>query len=158
MFSLQYSPISPCWPNSNDQLPRTCSSASPGRSPKRRRVEDGKTPHTYIKGMLCIFSLFLPFYSRRSTGLPCLYPQDLEPAMARAFEPFIKYITYLAKGNLDGYFNSIRPEDLVNDLEVELPSLPMLLLHDLGESKNEERIKHLFIPDTVFVLSRHFKW
>jgi len=76
--------------------------------------------------------------------------------MARAFEPFTKYITYLAKGNLDGYFNSTRPEDLVNDLEVGLPSRPMLLLHDLGESKNEERINHLFIPDTVFVPFRIF--
>ena len=42
--------------------------------------------------------------------------------MVSALEPFNQYITYLAEGKLDGYFDSIRPEDLVTDLEVELPS------------------------------------
>lgn len=69
--------------------------------------------------------------------------------MATALEPFNQYITYLAKGKLDGYFDSIRLEDLVTDLEVELPSQPMLLLHDLG--KDEESIKRLFCGDIVFV-------
>ena len=74
--------------------------------------------------------------------------------MARAFEPFTEYITYLGKGKFDGYFNSARPEDsvdLVTDLDVKLPSLPMPLLHNLGKSKNDERIEQLFIRDTVFV-------
>ena len=71
--------------------------------------------------------------------------------MARAFEPFTEYITYLAEGKFDGYFNSAQPEDLVTDLDLKLSFQPMLLLHDLGKSKNEERIKQLFIPDTVFV-------
>lgn len=72
--------------------------------------------------------------------------------MVSALEPFNQYITYLAEGKLDGYFDSIRPEDLVTDLEVELPSWPTLLLHDLGKSMNDERIKRLFVARTVFVL------
>jgi len=69
--------------------------------------------------------------------------------MATALEPFNQYITYMTMGKLDGYFDSIRPEDLVTDLEVELPSQPMFLLHDLG--KDEESIKRLFCRDIVFV-------
>jgi hypothetical protein len=72
-------------------------------------------------------------------------------AMAAAFKPFIQYITYLAQGKLDGYLNSTRPEDLVTDLEVILPSRPMLLLHDLGTYLDKERIQSLFAPDTVSV-------
>ena len=73
--------------------------------------------------------------------------------MTCAFEPFTKYISYLANGKLDGYFDSIKPEDLVTDLEVQLPSHPMLLLHHLGNYPDDERIQHLFRRDrdTVFV-------
>lgn len=70
--------------------------------------------------------------------------------MLTALKPF-KYMTYLVEGKLDVYFNSIRPEDLVTGLEVELPTRPMLLLHDLGRHSNREQVKRLFIPDTVFV-------
>jgi hypothetical protein len=72
--------------------------------------------------------------------------------MLTALEPFTQYITYLAEGKLDGYFNSIRPEDLVTDLRVKLPMQPMLLLHDLGKYTNREKIEHLFVCDTVFVV------
>ena len=73
--------------------------------------------------------------------------------MLAAFEPFTKYITYLAEGKLDGYFDlSIQPEKLIIDLKVELPTQPMLLLHGLGENTNMEAINNLFIPDTVFVV------
>jgi hypothetical protein len=71
--------------------------------------------------------------------------------MLTALKPFAVYITYLAEGKLDGYFSSIRPEDLVTDLQVNLPSWPMLLLHDLGTYQDKERIQNLFVPDTVFV-------
>jgi hypothetical protein len=57
----------------------------------------------------------------------------------------------LAEGKLDGYFNSIQPEDLVTNLKVVLPTRPMLLLHDLGEHSNRKQIDGLFVPDTVFV-------
>ena len=55
--------------------------------------------------------------------------------MLTAFQPF-----YLAEGKLDGYFDSIRPEDLVTDLEVQLPTRPMFLLHDLGRYSDKEQI------------------
>jgi len=71
--------------------------------------------------------------------------------MAAALEPFTKYITYLAEGKLDGYFNSVRPEDLVTDLGVMLPTRPVLLLHDLGKYSDKEKMKKLFVSDTVFV-------
>jgi hypothetical protein len=73
------------------------------------------------------------------------------PAMAKAFERFTEYITYLAEGKLDGYINSTRPEDLVTDLKkIKLPSRPMLLLHDLGTDQGKERIQGLFADDTMF--------
>jgi len=77
--------------------------------------------------------------------------------MTRAFEPFAKYISYLANGKLDGYFDSIKPEDLVTDLKVQLPSQPMLL-HHLGNQPDDERIKRLFRRDldTVFVFFASF--
>ena len=79
--------------------------------------------------------------------------------MLAALEPFTQYITYLAKGKLDEYFNSIRPEDLVTDLKVELATQPMLLLHDLGKYTNRETIERLFVCDTVRVsfFSRRFR-
>ena len=73
--------------------------------------------------------------------------------MLTALKPFTQYMTYLAEGKLDGYFNSTRPEDLVTDLKVALPTRPMLLLHDLGRYSNGEQIDGLFVPDTVFVSS-----
>jgi len=73
--------------------------------------------------------------------------------MLTALKPFTQYMTYLAEGKLDVYFNSIQPEDLtlVTDLKMGLPALPMLLLHDLGRHSNKEKIDRLFIPNTVFV-------
>ena len=83
---------------------------------------------------------------------PRISAKEIEPAMFTALEPFTQYITYLAKGKLDGYFNSIQPEDLVTDLKVTLPTQPMLLLHDLGKYTNKETIENLFVCDTVFVV------
>jgi hypothetical protein len=74
--------------------------------------------------------------------------------MLTAFKPFTQYITYLAKGGLDRYFDSTRHEDFVTVLNVKLPTQPMLLLlfHDLGRSPDIRRIQCLFVADTVFVL------
>jgi hypothetical protein len=82
---------------------------------------------------------------------PHLSAKEIEPAMLAVLEPFTQYITYLAKGKLDGYFNSIRPEGLVTDLEVQLPMRPMLL-HNLSKYTNRETIEHLFAGGTVFVV------
>ena len=79
--------------------------------------------------------------------------------MLDAFEPFTQYITYLAEGKLDGYFNSIQPEKLVTDLKVELPTQPMLLLHGLSENIDMEAVENLFTSDTVFVVFlASFSW
>lgn len=84
---------------------------------------------------------------------PRLSRQDTEPAMLTAFQPFTQYITYLAKGGLDRYFDSTRPEDFITDPDVGLPTHPMLLLHNLGRSSDMERIKQLFVADTVHLFA-----
>jgi hypothetical protein len=84
---------------------------------------------------------------------------NINDAMLAAFKPFTQYITYLAEGKLDKYFDSIQPEELVTDLEVELPTQPMLLLHGLGENTDREAIKSLFASETVFVVFlASFSW
>ncbi|KAF8351495.1 hypothetical protein F5887DRAFT_211424 [Amanita rubescens] len=77
--------------------------------------------------------------------------EEIEPAMRTALEPFAQYITYLAQGKMDGYLDSIRPEELVTDLQVRLHTEPMLLLYDLGN--NMEEIEKLFLSDTVHLFA-----
>ncbi|KIL64994.1 hypothetical protein M378DRAFT_105538 [Amanita muscaria Koide BX008] len=84
---------------------------------------------------------------------PRLWADSIEDAMLAAFKPFTKYITYLAEGKLDGYFDSIQSEKLITDLKVELPTQPMLLLHGLGENTNMEAINSLFTSDTVHLFA-----
>ena len=70
--------------------------------------------------------------------------------MAAALEPFNDYMTYLATGKLDKYFNSTELTAFTTDLKVTLPDRPMLLLHNLGNYPDDERLTGLFQPDTVF--------
>jgi hypothetical protein len=79
--------------------------------------------------------------------------KETEANMAAALAGFENYMEYLATGKLDGYLDSIRREDKVTDLEVHLPLDPILLLHDLGKHLDQERVRELFIHDTVFVPS-----
>ncbi len=78
--------------------------------------------------------------------------------MVDALAGFENYINYLATGKLDVYLDSIKSEDKLTGLGVDLPLEPNLLLHDLGKHQNQERIKNLFhirdsyIRDTVFVM------
>jgi hypothetical protein len=72
--------------------------------------------------------------------------------MAAALDGFEQYIEYLATGKLDGYLDSIRREDKVQLIGVDLPRDPILLIHDLGKYPDQERIRDLFIHDTVFVV------
>ena len=71
--------------------------------------------------------------------------------MAAVLAGFGPYIEYLATGKLDGYLDSIRHEDKVIVDGVYLPHDPILLIHDLGNHPDHERIRDLFIHDTVFV-------
>ena len=71
--------------------------------------------------------------------------------MAAALKPFNDYMTYLATGKLDTYFNSTELAAFATDLKVSLPDRPMLLLHNLGNYPHDVRLTELFNPDTVFV-------
>ena len=69
--------------------------------------------------------------------------------MEDAIRPFRNYIHDLAQGRFDAYLDSIRPEDkpegwgFIRD--------PILLLHDLGNYPDHQRINKLFIHGTVYV-------
>jgi hypothetical protein len=73
--------------------------------------------------------------------------------MIAALEDFGDYMEYLATGKLDGYLDSIRRENKVTDLDLGLPRNPILLIHELGRHQDPERIRELFVHDTVFVTS-----
>ena len=77
--------------------------------------------------------------------------EETENKMAVAFKPFKEYMKCLASGKLDGYLDSTRREDKLTVSGVLLPNDPNLLLHNLGMGVDMERIKNLFINDTVFV-------
>ena len=71
--------------------------------------------------------------------------------MNAAFKPFEQYIQYLTEGKLDPYLDSTRRDD-----KITLPGLggstdPFLLLHNLGNHPEEDRIQKLFIDGTMFV-------
>jgi len=83
---------------------------------------------------------------------PRLNAKDREFNIANAFEPFGQYIQYLAQGKLDGFLDSIRPEDkVVPERDVMMSTDPILLLHNLGKYPETKRIEKLFDHTTVFV-------
>jgi len=125
---------------------RTRSPRTPEHRAKRPRLEESEMPCTPPNATQAALL-------QTQVTPPRLRAEEIEPAMLTALKPFTQYMTYLAEGKLDGYFNSIQPEDLVTDLNVVLPTRPMLLLHDLGGHSNREQIDGLFVPDTVFVSS-----
>jgi hypothetical protein len=74
--------------------------------------------------------------------------------MAAAFEKYESYIQYLAEGKLDGFLDSLKPED--NHLPDGLNGIrdrhgPFLLVHGLGQTCDTERIEELFCRSIVFV-------
>ncbi|KIM39923.1 hypothetical protein M413DRAFT_446839 [Hebeloma cylindrosporum] len=132
--------------NTNAPLPRICSSALNGPSPKRRRLGDAKI-------------LYTPRMDQASSSTqatkepPRLDRISTVHAMAEALKPFNQYIEYLASGRFDGYFNSLNPEVPDLELGMELPSELMLLLHDLGVDKDDPRIKRLFNSGTAHLFA-----
>jgi hypothetical protein len=87
-----------------------------------------------------------------SESPPRLNAKEKGSKIADAFEPFGQYIQYLAQGKLDGFLDSIRREDkVVPELNVTMPTDPILLLHNLGKDPETERIENLFVHNTVFV-------
>jgi hypothetical protein len=72
--------------------------------------------------------------------------------MTGSFAIFEKYINRLAKGELDGYIDSICREDKASIDGFVLSTDPQLLLHGLGKRPDHQRIKNLFTPATVSVI------
>ena len=86
---------------------------------------------------------------------PRLNAKERESKIANAFEPFEfgQYLQYLAQGKLDGFLDSVRREDkVVPELNMIMPTDPILLLHNLGKYPETEWIEKLFIHTTVFVV------
>jgi len=71
--------------------------------------------------------------------------------MTAALQPFNRYITDLANGQLDDYFNSTQTGTLVTNPDLKLLNGPILLLHSLGNYPDDARLPRLFQTDTVFV-------
>jgi len=95
-----------------------------------------------------------PLFNRPVHVLRQIHPHGFifnDTEMAAALKPFNDYMTYLATGKLDIYFDCTKSADIVTDLKVTLPDRPMLLLHDLGNYPHDVRLTRLFKPDTVFV-------
>ncbi|KAF8350099.1 hypothetical protein F5887DRAFT_1059292 [Amanita rubescens] len=78
---------------------------------------------------------------------PRLDHQQTKIKIADALAGFEKYFEYLATGELDAHLDSIRPEDKLIELGVDLPISPILLLHDLGKHLDQKRIEDLFKPN-----------
>jgi hypothetical protein len=68
-----------------------------------------------------------------------------------AFKQFEPYINSLAKGKLDYHFDEIF-HDKKHKSNSTMSTSPSLLLHHLGNGINNERVKDLFIEETVFVI------
>ncbi|KAM6498411.1 hypothetical protein JOM56_006359 [Amanita muscaria] len=113
---------------------------TPEYRPAKHRMERNEMLHSHPAALLQL-----------QESPPRMRSKEIEPTMVATLEPFAKYITSLAIGELDGYFNSICPEDLVTDLqeELDLPRQPMLLLHDLGKYTDHEITKRLFAYGTT---------
>lgn len=137
---------------------------------KRARMDDGQQPHTppsskarieptmpQAKSMLCTPSTSIYKHSLTATP-PRLNREETGTNLNAAFKPFKGYIEWLAEGKLDGYLDSIRCEDKTKVPDVDISNNLSLLLHDVGKFPDEERIKKLFINDTVFVAPTSLAW
>jgi len=71
--------------------------------------------------------------------------------MGSALQPFTRYMDDLAEGKLDKFFDPTELEPWCMHLGVTLPNAPMLILHDLGNHPDDERLTGIFKPETVFV-------
>ncbi|KAF8510678.1 hypothetical protein BU17DRAFT_97886 [Hysterangium stoloniferum] len=105
------------------------------RSLEILQPDDSERPHTPIQGRKVVAKGESP---RRLTE------KETKATTAATIQEFDNYLKYLATGKLDGYLDSIRCEDKLTDLNVDLPLHPILLLHDLGKRPDKDRIKNLF--------------
>ena len=155
-FSPQSSPISLCCLNTNNPYLRSVESPEP--LAKRPRVEDREMPHTPIRTQvappqsectLCISTLSSSCAPSSTDTPPRLRRRELTPTMQGALQPFTQYMSDLAEGKFDKYFDPTQLEPW--DTHLELPSGPLLLLHDLGNYPDDARLTGIFKSETVFV-------
>lgn len=71
--------------------------------------------------------------------------------MESALRPYTRYMTNLAEGKLDKYFDPTQLKSWNTHLGVTLPSGPMLLLHNLGNFPDDTRLTGIFKSETVLV-------
>jgi hypothetical protein len=109
------------------------------------------------KSMLYTPSTSISKHSLTATP-PRLNREETATILNTAFKPFKGYIESLAEGKLDCYLDCIRCEDKVAVPDVDISNNLYLLLHDVGKFPDEERIKKLFIDDTVFVAPTPLAW
>jgi len=120
-------------------FPLPCNSpGSPERLIKRVRLDE---PHSPIRTQVAPpqtqdMFVYLPPINRPVHVLRQIHPHgfivnDSRVKPLQHSKPFDDYMTYLATGKLDKYFNSTESAALVTDLKVTLPNRPMLLLHNL---------------------------
>jgi hypothetical protein len=133
------------------------SPGSPERPPKRVRLEVPQTPINRNKAApTTVDALFFSFHQAFCAYFSIVSPprlscQEFEASMTTALQPFVQYLTDLAEGKFDGYFDSVEPRSLATKSDVMPPNRPILLLHSLGNNKNDPRLARLFRSDTVFV-------
>ena len=111
------------------------------------------------KSMLC--TLFTSMYKHWLTATPPWLNYDheeTETILSAAFKPFEQYIKWLAEGRLDGYLDSIHREDKIEVPNVDISKDLSLLLHHVGKFPEDDKIKKLFIHDTVFVVPAPLAW
>jgi hypothetical protein len=69
---------------------------------------------------------------------PRLSKVDMHTRITLAFKPFKPYIEYIAMGKLDGYLDSVHRKDKFTVPRVTMSTDLHLLLHDLGNSTDQE--------------------
>ena len=100
----------------------------------------------------CVMILLSPCERSSAESPPRLSKVDMHIKITLAFEPFKQYIEYLAMGKLDGYLDSVHRKDKFTVPGVTMSTDLHLLLHDLGNSTDRERITQLFLPGTTSVI------
>lgn len=84
---------------------------------------------------------------------PKISDKQIRSNLRSAFVPFEKYIQLLARGQLDGYMDSLQRKDKLPVPGMFLSSDIHLLIHDIGKPDrvDKARVNALFSKRTVFV-------
>jgi hypothetical protein len=112
------------------------------------------SPGCSVCGTLSIFNSASEYslYSSLAQSPKCVSKKRLRANMNGSFAPFTTYVTHLARGKLDGYLDSIHLKDKPSVPGIVLSTDLQLLLHSIGTHPDKERIRRLFVDETVFVI------